>query len=190
MRRDLPGETDHVLLGGGGLGHPLFLEGALDLEDPVAEPSCFLELFPIGRGLHLSAQAFKELAVPSFQELPHLLDDLMVLVARLVADAGGHAAFELELDAGPFSRAVNLDLASGQREHLANHLERFPQGPGRRVGAVVQGAVFLDSPHDRKTREVLFDGQAEIGVLLVVAQHYVETWAVPFDQITFQDERF
>ena len=109
------------MVGGGGLGHTLLFERPLDLEDPVTEPRGFLKLLALGGGRHLCPQLIQQFSVPSLQELPHLLDDLVVLVARLVPDAGSHAALELIFDAGSLGLAVYLDLAGGQREDLANH---------------------------------------------------------------------
>lgn len=124
----LAGEADHVLVDGGDLGDALFLQGPLDAEQPVPQPCGLLEGLPFRRPFHFRPQTVEQFAIAPLQELADLSHDGMVLLPRLVADAGRHAAFDLELDAGAVGLAVDVDLAGGQRKHLPDHLQGFTQG--------------------------------------------------------------
>ncbi len=83
----------------------------------------------------------------------------MVLLPGLVAGTGGHASFDLVLDAGTRGLPIDLDLAGRQGEDPPDHLERFPHRPGRDIRTIVQGAVLLNLPDDRKPGKILFDRQ-------------------------------
>jgi len=94
------------------LSHPL----------PTAEHvmSGFLELFPFRRRLHIVTQAVEEFPVPAFEKLADLFHDLVIVLTGLVAGAGCHTALNFKFDAGPVGPAVNVDVARGEREGLAN----------------------------------------------------------------------
>ena len=164
----MAGDADHVLIDGRRLRDPLSFERAFNLENPIPQPGRFLEVFTLRGGFHLRAQVVQELPVVPFQKLAHLPNDAVVILLRLIACAGRHAAFDFEFDARPFGRAVDVDRAGGQWKHLFDDFQRFPEGAGRRVGAIVECAVFLHAANDREPGKVVFDRQAKIGILLVV----------------------
>ena len=60
--------------------------------------------------------------------------------------------------------------------------------PGK-VGAVVSGAVFLQTPRHVDTR-ITLGGQFDIGVRLVIAQQDVETRLPLLDQVVLERQRF
>ncbi len=113
----------------------------------------------------------------------------MIVLAALVSGAGRHASLDLEFDTGSLGGAVDLDLAGRQGEDLADDFQRFPQGAGRGVGAIVERPVFLHAAHDGEAGEGLSDREAQIGVLLVVAEDDVEPGAVTLDEVAFEDQR-
>ena len=167
--RAFPDEAHDVLVHVLGLRHALALQGALDLEDAVPDASGFLKIFPLGRRVHHRAVTFQELRVPAFEEHPRLLDDLVVLLGCLVADAGGHAALDLVFDAGPLGLAVDLDSARGQGKDLLDRAQGLPQRAGGNVGAVVERAVVLHFADDREAGKGLLDRQAQVWVVFVVS---------------------
>ena len=114
----------------------------------------------------------------------------MIVVPRLVADARRHASLDLEFDAGALGLAVDVDFAGGQWKDLPDDLQRIAQRSGRRIGPIVQRAVFLHAPDDREPRKIFFDRQAQVGILLVVPEDDVESRAVTLDQVAFEDQRF
>ncbi len=156
-RGALTGESDYILVGCADLGDALFFQRTFDAEESIPQPGRLLERFPFRRPLHVFTQAVQQFPVPPFEKLANLFDDLMVFVPRLVTGAGSHAAFDLELDAGPVGPAVDIDFAGGQRKRFADHLQCFAERPGRSVGAVVECPVFLHPPDDGESRKVFFD---------------------------------
>src|SRR5688500_6630145 len=105
----MAGNANHILIDGRRLRDALPFERAFDLKDTIPESGGFLKLLPGRGGVHLAAQFVYEFLVVPFQELTHLPDNAMVVRLRLLTGAGRHAAFDLKLDAGPLSRAVDVD---------------------------------------------------------------------------------
>ncbi len=186
----MAGDADDVLIDGGRLRNPLPFERAFNLENPVPQPGRFLEVFAGRGGIHLRAQVVHELPVVPFEKLSHLPDDAVVILLRLLSCAGGHAALDFELDARAFGRPVDVDRACGQWKHLLDDFQRFPEGAGWRVGAIVQGAVLLDAAHDGEPGKAVFDRQAKIRILLVVSEHDIEARAVSFDEVALENQGF
>ena len=166
--RALPCQTNHVLVGCRRLGDTLLFKCAFDVEEPIAQARRLLEFLMLRRPLHLGAQVVQQFMVAPFEKLAHLFDDVAVVFFRLIAGAGRHAPFDLEFDTGSLRLAVDLDRAGCQGEGFLDDFQCLPQGACRRVGALVECAVLLHAADDGEAREVLFDRQAKVGVLLVV----------------------
>ncbi len=91
---------------------------------------------------------------------------------------------------GALRLAVDVDFAGGQWKDLPDDLQCIAQRTGRRVGSIVERPVLLHAPDNREARKIFFDGQAQIGILLVVAQDDIESRAVTLDQVAFEDQGF
>jgi hypothetical protein len=101
---DLPAilvERDHVgILDGSGVD-PLPGRDMGDRLQPVAEHGGLLEVQPLGRFRHLRLQLGLDLAGRAAEKAAHILDDASVVCLVDATDAGGGAALDLVLQAGP-----------------------------------------------------------------------------------------
>jgi hypothetical protein len=156
----------------------------------IPQPGRFLEVFAGRGGIHLRAQVVHEFPIVPFEKLSYLPNDAVVLLLRLLSGAGSHATLDFKFDACAFGRPVDVDRACGQWKHLLDDLQRFPEGAGWRVGAIVQGAVLLDAAHDGEPGKAVFDRQAEIWILLVVPEHDIEARSMSFDEVALENQGF
>jgi hypothetical protein len=76
----MTGDANHVLINRRGLRDPLSFERAFDLEDAISQSGGFLEVLLSSGGLHLCAEFVQQFPVVSFQELPDLPNDLVILL--------------------------------------------------------------------------------------------------------------
>ena len=120
--------------------------------------------------------------VPAFEDGYGLVDAVVVVGRGNVMDAGRIAVVQMVLQAGPVTRH---DPA---RADMVGPLHQF-QDPvdGRRVGkgAEVAGAVAADAAGHENPRIVLLDGDLDVGIGLVVAEHDVVAGMVLLDEVVF-----
>ncbi len=83
-----------------------------------------------------------------------------------------------------------IDEARGNKKALVNEMQDAASEAGRKVGAKIERAVFLDAA--REIDAGIFFGQREldIGIGLIVAKDDVELGLVLLDEIVFEGEGF
>src|SRR5204863_4863636 len=103
------------------------------------------------------------LAVPAFEEHPHVAHRLLVLFGRAqAAHAGAEAALDVILKTGARELAVDLDVAGAELERPVDEVNGAARERGREVRAEVERAVALNAARDHHAREGLADGELEV----------------------------
>ena len=67
-------------------------------------------------------------------------------------------------------------------------MENAPRQAGWEIGAEIERAIFFDFPCEIDARIFLRQGELDIGIRLVVAQHDVEFGLVLLDQVVFEGQ--
>ncbi len=99
------------------------------------------------------------------------------------------AAVNVILQARLGMKARQIDLAGRHQKMAVDEVHQAVRQVGRKVGTEVRGAVLAQAPRDVDAR-ILFVGQLDVGIGLVVAQQDVEARLVLLDQVVFERERF
>jgi hypothetical protein len=146
-------------------------------------------VFP--RGLfHLHLEPAHHLLGPALQEQAGVLAGLPIAgEGRDLGHAGGQAAADLVLEAGPRPAAVQHLLARPHAEELVHHARGLPSQQGRDVGAAIGVAVFGHPAHHVQPGILLRQRELEVGVVLVVPQQHVVARPVALDQVVLEGQR-
>ena len=122
---------------------------------------------------HLTLQAVDQRIVVPFEEQHHLVDEPVVVVFALIADARRQTALDVVLQARPLALAVDRLAAGAQREHDAHEVDQLAQAVRVGVRPEVARAVVLHDAGEHDARKVLV-GDLEVRKAFVVAQPHVE----------------
>ena len=162
---------------------PLPLQQAADGLEAVAQQRRLLELL-VGRGLlHLPFEVALDLAVATGEEGDDRLDAAAVLLLRHVAHARGLAALDEVVEAGAATRAAGLGAVAGaELEDLAQQVERLPYSLRIAEWPEVGAAAAVLLAREVDAREVLVEGDRDVGIGLVVSQPDVVAGAVLADE--------
>ncbi len=126
----------------------------------------------------------------AFQEQAHIAHGAGVSVVGGEAfHAGTQAAVDVVLQAGLGMVAGEVHLAGRHQKVPVDEVHQAVRQVARKVRPVVSGAVLAQAARDIHAR-ILFSGQFDIRIGLVVAQQYVEARLPLFDQIIFERQRF
>ena len=158
--------------------------------DLVAQGGRLLEALLDRHALHVGAQATHHLLGAPLQEETGVVAGLPVALERAdLLDAGGDAALDLVLEAGPGAAAVQRLLAGADAEQLPDEPGRLPSQAGRDVGPAIGVPVLRGPAHDVEARVVLLEGQPEVGMILVVAEADVVQRLVALDEVVLESQR-
>ena len=149
--RPHPGQADDVLIHRPDLRHALFFQGLGNVHHAIPQSCRFFKGLTGGGGLHVLAQSIQQFLVPSLKKASNLFDDAMIVVLRLVAGTGSHAAFDFKFQTGPVGGAINVDRTRGQREHFFDDFQGVPKRPCRHVRTKIQRPVVRHATHNRET---------------------------------------
>ncbi len=131
---DLPAGTvgrDHVgVLDGRGVDALAALDVRQRLQ-AVAQHGRRLELQPVRGRRHLRLELLLDLARPPGQEGPHLGHETGIVGPLDAADAGGRAALDLVLQAGPAAALEDAVGAAPERKGAEQRVERLVDRSGR-----------------------------------------------------------
>ena len=169
------------------------LEHPLERPDVVAQPGGPLEV-ELGRGgLHLAGEPGQEPAGLAGHEVAEVLGDLAVPLRRRPGRRTGRCTCRCSRAgtgrpdlAGPLEHPGR---AGAHREDAQGEVEGLADRPGVRVGAEVAGALALGAAHHLGPRELLAQGDREVGVGLVVAVLDVEPRVELLDPAVLELER-
>ncbi len=185
----LPVHADHVLVELVGADDLLALEADLDRPKLVADPGRGLEFEGLGRALHAGLESLDELAVAAAQEQADVPDLLGVDRRVDLVDAGGRAALDLILEAGPLAMLEHEVGAGPELEVAVDHAQGMSGRARRVVGAEVAGPVLADVADDLELGPGAVGVEAQDQVLLVVAKFDVEAGLVPLDEVVLEQHR-
>ena len=138
-------------------------------DDAVAQPRRGFEVVVFGRVGHLVLQPRDQRVVMAFEKEQYLVDELVVLFLRLVADARREAALDMVLQARPPPLAVDRFAAGAQREDDADQVDQLAQAGGVRVRSEVARAIVAHHAREDDPRKRLV-GHLQIWEALVVAR--------------------
>jgi hypothetical protein len=99
------------------------------------------------------------------------------------------AAMNVELQAGLGVKTGKIHLARRNLEMPVDEVHQAVRQIGGEVGAEIGGAILPQAPGNVDAR-VLFVGQLDVGIRLVVAQQDVEARLVLLDQVVLEGQRF
>ena len=136
-----------------------------------------------GEGVHLPLEFIKNVAKVAFQYAAYVLYRSVVFLAALLADARGSAETYLVLHA----RTVAHDVACTIGEELAYDVLQLAQYAPVGVGAVVLPLDVVAPCVEQAW--VIFVGDAQIRVALVVLEHRVVARLVALDETVLQQQR-
>jgi hypothetical protein len=90
----------------------------------------------------------------------------------------------VELQARLGMKSREIDFAGGHLKVAMDEVHQAVRQVGREERAEIRGSVLTQAAGDIHAR-VLFVGDLDVGVRLVVAQQDVEAWFVLLDQVVF-----
>jgi hypothetical protein len=96
--------------------------------------------------------------------------------SHLVVEAGSQTIGKLGVKAGPDGK------------ESSDQLQGLPKGGGRRIRAKIDGAIFLDPPHDAQGWKFFLHGEPEARIILIVPELHIITGMVYLNKVVFQDE--
>ncbi len=179
-------EVPFFQLGGGDLLRRL---EALEGPDLVAEGGRLFEALLPGHPLHVRAQAAHHLLRAPLEEETGVVARLPVPLERAhLGDARGDAALDLVLQAGAGPAAVQFLLAGADPEELADEPGGLAAEAGRDVGPPVGVAVLRGPAHHVEARVILLEGEAQVGVVLVVPKADVVERLVALDEVVLEGQ--
>ena len=131
-----------------------------------------------------------DLLVAPGEEGDDAVDRAAVLLAVDVADAGRLAALDVVVQAGRAAAPAGLGAVAGaKQEDLLEQVERAPHLLGVGVGAEVGAVAAVALAREVDARELLVEGDRDVGVGLVVAQADVEARLVLLDEVLLEQQR-
>ena len=186
------GQPDQVERRPGEGGHLLALHRPLDRADLVAQGGRPLVVGPLRGGFHLGRQAGHERLLAALEEELDLGDVAAVGLLRDRLDAGALAALDVVEQAGPGEGPLALadvDRAGPEREEAPDEVHRLVDRRGRGVRPEVAAAVVDQLAGPLDPREIVGQGDLDVGVALVVLEPDVEPRPVALDQVRLEEER-
>ena len=156
--------------------------------DAVAQPRRRLKIEMLRRVGHFVLEAADERVLLAFEEQHDLVDEPVVVVFGLIADARRQAAFDVILQARPFAFAVDRFAAGPQRKHDAHQVDELAQSVRIGVRPEIPAAVVFE------VRVKITRGNGSLvtfkyGKALVVAQPDVERRLMPLDEVRLENQR-
>ena len=173
-------------------GHLLVLHRPLDRPHLVPHRGRPLVVGSPGGRLHLAAQLADERLLAALEEELDLGDVGAVGLLRDGLDAGALAALDVVEQAGPAQGPLALpdvDRAGAEREEAPDQVHRLVDAAGRGVRAEVAAAVADELAGALDAREVVAQGDPDVGVALVVLEADVEARLVALDEVGLEEER-
>ena len=128
----------------------------------------------------------------ALEEEHDLLDVAPVVGPFDGLDAGSLAALDVVQQTGSLERALpfpDLDGAGTEREDAPDEVHRLVDAARGGVRAEVAAAVVGQLARPLDAREVVGQGDLDVGVRLVVLEAHVEARLVALDEVGFQQER-
>jgi hypothetical protein len=116
------------------------------------------------------------------------MNDLPILDQICLTTARTSTAAHLVVEAGPQSMGKLGVKTCPYRKEPSDQLQGLPEGGGRRIRAKVDGAIFLNPPHDAQGRKFFLYGEPEARIILIIPELHIITGMVHLDEIVFQDE--
>ncbi len=172
-----------VALGG---GHLLLLFDLFDGGDQVPQRGGFLIAHFGGGFVHAGAQVADQVAVAALEEEPDVPDGGGMFLHRgQPLNAGSKAAVDVILQAGLRVVAREVHLAGWDLEVPVDEMAQAMGQIAGKVRTVVSGAVLAEAPGNIDAR-VLFLGELDVGIGLVVAQQNVEAGLPALDQVVLE----
>ena len=121
--------------------------------------------------MHLPFERSDEVVVLALQEQTGALHGFLVLLEGGDAlDTGCNATFDLVLEAGPRTVAIQLFVAVSDTEEPMHQVLRFSRETRWNIGTGVNLAISAWSPDDVYPRVILPNRQLQIGVILVISE--------------------
>ena len=152
-----------------------------------------LELQPLRRLGHQGLVVADDFPAPARQDPDDFLDVVGVLLLGDLADAGGLAAADVEVQAGPElsledGLGGDVQVAGAQGIGLAEEVHEVPRVHHAAVGTEIPVPMGLvDAPGDEHPRE-LVPGHADPGIGLGILQEDVVAGLVLLDEVVLQQQ--
>ena len=129
----------------------------------IAVRSSLLEKFFFGGGHHALFQTLDEVVAAPFQEHADVARSLRIAVVRgKTSDARAETAVNVVLQARAGMSAGEVDGAGWNEKALVDEVENAPGEASGKVGAKVEGAVFLDAAGEIDARIFFRGGELDV----------------------------
>lgn len=177
-----------VVVAGALAGRFLAIADGVDGADLIALLGGCLKIEGVGGGEHFLLETIAHRRCMAVKKICDLFDHGVVVVSGNMADAWSFAESEMFIETA--HGFVELRVAAGaKRKDAMRKLQGVAQFADVCVGAEVAGAVADDLSRHEDARIILF-GDAQVGVGFPVFEVDVVFWAVFFDQVAFEYQRF